>query len=238
MKRIIALSFLLLILTNFLSAQEKSSNTVFKVYYNFSKSVFKTTFDLENQNYSAVEYNLNAFSLGELSFAVNIRNNPSWAQEFELMPLSFQKTDFQQTQIVRSSANAELNSETFSMWKSRLRYQLNYYLVNDSKVDIYLGLSSFLNYQLFVKKPRNSFEFNNRLTKAGIIVGISPGIEFPVSEKLNFTVDGTYGLLELHLKRHNTGNPTFIMNDRIKNNLSAEFGRQGYQVRVGLGYKF
>jgi len=237
MQKTAAFSCILLLLTNFVSAQE-SSNTTFKIYYNFSKTVFNTTFGLENQNYAAFEYDLNAFSLGELSLAVTTRNNERWGQEFELMPLSFQKTDFQKTQIVRSIASAELSSESFNVWKSRLRYQINYYVVSGNKIDFYLGLSSALNYQLFAKNPRNSFEFKNKLTKAGIAVGITPGIEFPVTEKLNITVDGTYGILGLNLKRQNTENPSLSMADRKQNNFSIDFGRQGYQARVGAGYKF
>jgi hypothetical protein len=93
MQKTAALSFILLLLTSIASEQE-TSNTTFKIYYNFDKKVFNTTFDLENQNYAAVEYDLNAFSLGELSLAVNIRNSARWAQEIEFMPLSFHKTDF------------------------------------------------------------------------------------------------------------------------------------------------
>ncbi|HKL32172.1 MAG TPA: hypothetical protein VJ919_06555 [Tangfeifania sp.] len=235
MQKLTAFSFILLVLTSFVNAQE-SSTTTFKIYYNFNKTVFNTTFDLESNNYSAIEYDLNTFSLGELSLALNIRNNARWAQEVELMPLSFHKTDFQQTQIERSIASAELSSETFNVWKSRLRYQLNYYLTDGNKIDFYLGLSSALNYQLFAKNPRNSYEFRNRLTKAGLVIGITPGIEFPISEKLNITVDGTYGILGLNLNRQNTNNPSLSMADRKQNNFSVDFGRQGYQLRVGLGY--
>ncbi len=238
MKKAAALSFILLISMNLLNAQETLPNTTFKIYYNFSKTVFNTMFDMENQNYAAFEYDLNAFSLGELSLAVNIRNNARWAQEFEIMPLSFHKTDFQHTQITRTFEINETKSETFSMWKSRLSYQLNYYLVSGNKIDLYLGLSSALNYQLFAKNPKNSYEFKNRLTQAGLVIGITPGIEFPISEKINFTVDGTYGILGLNMKRQNTQNPSLIMADRKQNNFSAELGKQGYQVRIGFGYKF
>jgi hypothetical protein len=195
-------------------------------------------FDMENQNYAAFEYDLNAFSLGELSLALNIRNDARWAQEIEFMPLSFHKTDFKYSQITRTFQAIEIKSENFSMWKSRLRYQLNYYLVSGNKIDFYLGLSSAMNYQLFAKNPRDSSSFKNSLTKAGIVIGITPGIEFPVSEKLNFTVDGTYGILGLNLKRQNAQNPSLSMADRKQNNFSAEVGQQGYQVRFGLGYKF
>jgi hypothetical protein len=95
-----------------------------------------------------------------------------------------------------------------------------------------------LNYQLFAKNPRNSYEFKNRLTQGGLVIGITPGIEFPVSEKLNFTVDGNYGILGLNLKRQNAQNLSLSMEDRKQNKFSAEFGKQGYQVRFGLGYKF
>ena len=236
MQKTAAFSCILLLLTSFVNAQE--SATTFKVYYNFSKTVFNTSYDLESNNYSAIEYDLNTFSLGELSLAVNIRNNARWAQEIEFMPLSFHKTDFQQTQIERSIASAELRSETFNVWKSRMRYQLNYYLVSGNKIDYYLGLSSALNYQLFAKNPRNSYEFRNRLTKAGLIIGITPGIEFPISEKLNITVDGTYGILGLTINRQNTENPSLSMADRKQNNVNIDFGRQGFQARVGVGYKF
>lgn len=235
MQKTAALSFILLFLTSFVNAQE---NTTFKIYYNFDKTVFNTMFDMENQNYAAFEYDLNAFSLGELSLAVNIRNSARWAQEFEIMPLSFHKTDFQYTQITRTFEINETKSENFSMWKSRLRYQLNYYLVSGNKIDFYFGLSSSLNYQLFAKNPRDSRSFKNSLTKAGIVIGITPGIEIPVSEKLNFTVDGTYGILGLNLKRQNAQNPSLSMEDRKQNKFSMELGKQGYQVRIGLGYKF
>lgn len=237
MQKTTALSFILLLLTSFASAQN-SSNTTFKVYYNFSKTVFNTKFGLENQNYAAFDYNLNAFSLGELSLAANMRKSAHWSHEIELMPLSFHKTDFKYSQITRTFQAIEIKSENFSMWNSRLRYQLNYYLVDGSKVDFYLGLSSALNYQLFAKNPKNSYEFKNRLTNAGLVIGITPGIEFPVSEKINFTLDGTYGILGLNMKRQNTENPSLSMADRKQNNFSAEVGKQGYQFRFGFGYKF
>ncbi|MFW5755252.1 MAG: hypothetical protein ACOCWK_01545, partial [Tangfeifania sp.] len=120
MKKAAALSFILMLITSFASAQE-SSSTKFKIYYSFNKTVFNTMFDMENQNYAAFEYDLNAFSLGELSLAVNIRNDARWAQEFEIMPLSFHKTDFKYTQITRTFEINETKSENFSMWRSRLR---------------------------------------------------------------------------------------------------------------------
>jgi hypothetical protein len=237
MQKTASLSFIFLFIIGIASAQEPS-NTTFKIYYNFNKTVFNTTFDLENDNYAAFKYDLNAFSLGDLSLAVNIRNNDRWAQEIEFMPLSFHKTDFKYSQITRTFQAIEIKSENFSMWKSRLRYRLNYYLVSGNKVDFYFGLSSALNYQLFAKNPSNSYDFKNRLTKAGLVIGITPGVEFPVSEKFNFTIDGTYGILGFNLKRQNAQNPTLSMEDRKQTNFSVELWEQGYQVRFGLGYKF
>jgi hypothetical protein len=90
-------SILLVLIAASASTQEKSNEVNFKIYYNFNSSIFNHTYPYSDYEYSKLFPNIKNYKIGDLSLALQLKSPKKFFSEFELMPVSFQKTKFTET---------------------------------------------------------------------------------------------------------------------------------------------
>ena len=220
-------------------AQEtKESKFELRIYYNFNKSIFNNEFDFSNYQYEKIFSNLKDYSVGDLSIGLIFQPINKFSHEFELMPFSLNKTKLVDTNISNNPNESPIitgkNSSTIS---SRFRYQLRYNFYKSQMFNLYSGLSSmiYLNNQNF--ESFTSLEFPKSLLNTGLIIGITPGIELFLTEKLILNIDVPLGIWGITAGRLKHDSPALNLNEKVKTSIESNFGGQGFQVRAGLGIK-
>ena len=220
-----------------LNAQEtKNSNLKLKVYYNFNRINYSETFHFSGYDLAWIQPAIEYHNSGELSVALQKESQKSYVHEFELMP--FALTNSNLTKVTSYNNIYEWNTENknSTVINSRFRYQLNYPVTTSQRFKSYIGISSMLIYSGFKLNSYTSSDFPERYSRIGIILGLSPGLEFPLSDNLNLTIDVPIGIYGLNYNSFKTENPALELEDRKENNFSEELWHQGFQVRIGLGF--
>ncbi len=220
-------------------AQEKeSSNIELKVYYNYNRINYSQTLNFSDYTYLWTQPEIIYNNAGEFSLGIIFNKSSKYSHELEIMPLSLNKSTLNEVKNPADSYSWETSKDgNFSM-NSRLRYQLNYTILDKSKYNFYVGFSSMLSFFKQNYGGYSTFDFQKKYTQVGVILGLTPGFEIPISKNLNFTFDVPVGILGLNYRRLNFETPELPLEERIQSSVSGEFWYQGFQVRAGLGFKF
>ncbi len=220
-------------------AQEKeSSNIELKVYYNYNRINYYQTLNFSDYTYLWIQPEIIYNNIGEFSLGIIFNKSSKYSHELEIMPLSLNKSTLNEVKNPADSYYWETSKDgNFSM-NSRLRYQLNYTILDKSKYNFYVGFSSMLSFFKQNYGGHSTFDFQKKYTQVGIIFGLTPGFEIPIAENLSFSLDVPVGILGVNYRRMNYESPELPLNEKIQSVFSGEFWYQGFQVRAGLGYKF
>ncbi len=232
--------FILLILTTLMlqfhsNAQNEKQKTQLKFYYNFNRINFYETFDFIENDYIWISPEVTTHSAGELSIALLLNSKSSITHELELMPFALSNTGLVKTFAYPDDYEWNIVQKESTSWNTRFRYQLNYPVITKEKFRSYLGLFSMVNYFQSNFKAYTTSDFPERYSKAGIVFGLTPGMEFTLSEKLNLSIDVPVGVYGLNLNSMKYELPSLPASERNQSKLSSELWHQGFQVRIGFG---
>ena len=232
--------FFLILLFPFLSfnvdAQEKQSSKIkFKTYYNFNRTNYFQTFNFTTGSYEWIQPEIINNQAGEFSLAAIIQNKTSQSHEFEIMPFSIQHSTLNEVEKPMDEYNWQVSGQKTTTLNSRFRYQKNY-LYHKNKCDFLIGLFGSANYFAQHYKPQTSVDFQRSFTQIAFVVGLTPGIEIAINEKMVWSVDVPIGIAGLNMRQLNTTNPSLIQKERKQTVLNGEFWQQGFQVRLGFGF--
>lgn len=237
MNKIVFLLSLILVLLHFnvFSQEDKSSKVKLKTYYNFSRMNYSQIYKFSDYQYLWIQPAIEVNNVGEFSIGVIIEKNRLRSHEFELMPISIQHINFDETAQTAEEYYLDAFSKVSTTVQSRFRYQYNF-IYPQKRFDLSFGLFSMAN--LFVQNfsSSNSSEFVQVFTQTGLVFGLTPGIEFPINEKLALSLDVPVGIVGLNMRRMNYKNPSISGKERIQTTLNSELWYQGFQVRLGLGF--
>jgi len=154
------------------------------------------------------------------------------------MPASFHKTKQIKENGTENEVPAVISGKEIATFNSRLRYQMIYKIIDKEKLNLNFGVFS----QLFLHHDDfNSYVstgFGESFTSYGINLGFTPGVEIPVSNRIDLSFDFPIAFFNISNGRYKTENPAIPLENRKQNELNSEFGYQGFQARVGLGFKF
>lgn len=226
--------FLFVQLSSF--AQESQPAKIkLKAYYNYNRTNFYQPFHFSGNEYLWTQPEVINNNIGEFSIGAIIQKKPTQTHEFELMPISIQHSSLNEVKNPVDNYNWEVSGKESTSINSRFRYQLNY-IYSKRKCDFYLGLSSMANFFFQNFNPQTSVEFKQSFTQIGLVFGLTPGIEFPINEKLVWSVDIPIGIAGINMKRMNTQDPSIKGEERKQSVFNGELWHQGFQIRVGLGF--
>jgi hypothetical protein len=232
-------SILLVLIVISAKTQEKSNEVNFKIYYNFNSSIFNHTYSYSDYEYSKLFPNIKNYKIGDLSLALQLKSPKKFFSEFELMPVSFQKTKFTETATPSGPGYGPMiEGNGLVRFNSYFRYQLNYTIVDKKHFDFYCGLSTLIFTDVTKFEYYTSTNFPKKFTEIGGIFGITPGFEIPLTHMLKFSLDVPIGILGLRNGRYKIDDPTVNEIERNQNDFVVELGNQGFQIRAGLGIVF
>lgn len=205
-------------------AQESTSTKTFNIYYNFYES--SLFHDLESM-----------YRIGDISLALEITSDKKLSHEFEWMPFHLSKSKYTEMRTVNEQEEI-IAGNNQTIYNTRAAYHLNYSVVDLSAFEFVVGFSTQLFFERQDVNPPSSLFFPKTYTKAGAIFGFTPGINIPLSEKFDFSFDVPVGLFGLTYNRSKMDDPALPQDQRTQTDTSAELAYQGFQAKIGIGYKF
>jgi hypothetical protein len=217
------------------SAQNENKKRELKVYYNYNQVNYQETFNFSDGGYLWITPDITEQSSGEISFALLLKAKSVFTHELELMPFVSYKSTYSKTGKIDDATTEIFSEKGTTSLKSRFRYQMNYSIIAKDNFKTYLGLSSMLNLFNYKFDSFSSFNFPERYTKFGLIFGLTPGMEFKITDKMNLSIDVPVGIYGLNLNTIKYDSPAIPAAERNQNKFKAELWNQGFQVRLGLG---
>ena len=218
--------------------EKESSNIELKVYYNYNRTNYYQNYNFSDSEFLFTQPEIINNNIGEFSLGIIFNKKFPFSHELEIMPLSLNKSTLNEVKNPSDSYNWEVSKDgNFSM-NSRIRYQINYTIYDKSKFDLYVGFSSMLSFFKQNYGGYKTFDFQKKYTQVGIILGLTPGFEVPISKNMNFSFDVPIGILGLNYRRMNYESPELKLEEKKQSVISGDFWYQGFQIRAGLGFKF
>lgn len=187
-----------------------------------------------NQNNVRSDYS--GFSFGFLSFALEKQISDHLCREYEWLPIRWDHEDAE-TIFTNSDGEEKITNGSKSFYfETAIRYQINYYLFStqkDNKLDPYIGLSSRVNYELFIREPKiSSFKTHERIL--GMTFQLSPGLEYKLHRQVQLVIDIPINLISLDSKWQRVDNPSIPVTEQRDQFFDHDLLAKGINFRVGL----
>jgi hypothetical protein len=197
--------------------------------YSFSSKVIipEETFKYDNKS----------FSFGNMSFGLEYGKNEKIKQEIELLPFYFNQQENASEVSTNSDNNQMIIGNKITAIKSGLRYQLNYYILNNKGVNPYLGISSQLLYEHFRKDPELSPPFLFTSHDLGVLFSFTPGVEVKLCSVLSLDLNLPISFFDFKFNADSYYSPLLPEEQRTQTYLTTNLFPKRFNFRIGLSYR-
>lgn len=230
---------ILLCISCTLAAQNNSTpnNIKLKIYFNgFYEEVeqYKSTADPDKTR----KYESKDFDFGTPSFGLEFYGSKRFSHEIEVKQVGFAVQDYLET-ITESGTDfyQAVGGGIVTTLKLTVCYQLNYYILKERIIMPYIGLSSQFASEFVNIKPKVSVSYPCFEQDYGILLAISPGVEYNLGKRLSLLLNIPIGLYKLNFESSRYKIPTKMGPSEPIRNVAGVFIPKRFDFRVGINYK-